>query len=734
MTDSKPARGSRRTPTTRKPAARRSSKSGAKSTASDDDKAAKATAAGASASKDSLTTTGQDSLSIETPDSIAASSPREEVTTPDAEVIPPSPSMTAADSVTESSMNSGTASDSLASTATVGDAAAPKEAAPRGGSSGNGGSGNGGSGKGGSGSGGRGGRSTPPPTPPAVRRRGWLLMGVVLGGALVVGGYILAVGTSDLWLGKVVSQESWNQLTQRVDNLAKTNGENAQALAAATSASKAASEAADAASKQVAALSKSMTERTAALDKSVNDLAKRNSEIAALGKTASDAQAAAKAAGSGISDLRSRIEALTKTVAAVAAAAGQSPDGLQALQKETAALKAQVAELAQKPSGADPDSLASKEALNQVQASVARAHKATADLRAEHEKALANQEAANKLSTVTLSGNAEAVAALRRLQDGQTETVNSLGAGILALRTKLDKVDEEIKALDRRPVVDPKALETAIAAVKQQSGALSSELAALKEQVDASGKSLTTLAAAVSAQAKQVSDAQAGIGGLKEAEAAGKAELAKLSDQVDGLGADLTTRIGKAIETALTKDSRPRAAALALASASLNDAVRRGGNFQSEFNVVETLAGSDAALQEDLTSLKPLAAAGVSTQGGLLSSFRAQAPKILAASRGTESSEGSFFDGALESLSSMVEIRPVGELPGNTPDAVVARAEQRLLAGNLDAAVTEVASLTGAAATAAAPWLTEARARLLALQASSRLEQAALASLAATQN
>ena len=74
-------------------------------------------------------------------------------------------------------------------------------------------------------------------------------------------------------------------------------------------------------------------------------------------------------------------------------------------------------------------------------------------------------------------------------------------------------------------------------------------------------------------------------------------------------------------------------------------------------------------------------------------------------------------------------VRPVGDVPGDDPKSRVARAEARLAAGELAPAVDELKGIDGPPATAAAPWLADAEARLAADHAAGALQLAAAARL-----
>ena len=93
--------------------------------------------------------------------------------------------------------------------------------------------------------------------------------------------------------------------------------------------------------------------------------------------------------------------------------------------------------------------------------------------------------------------------------------------------------------------------------------------------------------------------------------------------------------------------------------------------------------------------------------------FRSRAlPKaILQAGAGAESG---WWPAIQRWLAGLVTVRRLGEVEGDTAEAIVARAEARLGAENLAGALTELEKLSGAQAAAAADWVQAAGARLAA--------------------
>ena len=103
---------------------------------------------------------------------------------------------------------------------------------------------------------------------------------------------------------------------------------------------------------------------------------------------------------------------------------------------------------------------------------------------------------------------------------------------------------------------------------------------------------------------------------------------------------------------------------------------------------------------------------------------------VLRADSAGSRSAGGFIDRTWQRISSLVTIRRVGEVEGAAADAILARAERRLAAGELVAAVDLMAGLKGPAGAAGEAWLERARARLEAESALASLQAGVIARLA----
>jgi hypothetical protein len=77
-------------------------------------------------------------------------------------------------------------------------------------------------------------------------------------------------------------------------------------------------------------------------------------------------------------------------------------------------------------------------------------------------------------------------------------------------------------------------------------------------------------------------------------------------------------------------------------------------------------------------------------------------------------------------VSSLVTVRPVGEVAGESVAAVLSRAEAALARGDLAEAAKQMNALAGPARAAAEAWLADARARLVTDAALVEIERAAL--------
>jgi hypothetical protein len=158
----------------------------------------------------------------------------------------------------------------------------------------------------------------------------------------------------------------------------------------------------------------------------------------------------------------------------------------------------------------------------------------------------------------------------------------------------------------------------------------------------------------------------------------------------------LTDRLA-ALETEVNQPGPEQAVARALAAAALKAATERGGSFASELQTFAQVAPDDPAVE----GLKSYAEQGVPTRSDLARRLPSATNSILDALQKPDENQG-IAARLMSSALSVVKVRPVGDVAGDTPEAVVARFEERVKNGDLKAAVSEWNALPDTAKQASA--------------------------------
>jgi hypothetical protein len=175
--------------------------------------------------------------------------------------------------------------------------------------------------------------------------------------------------------------------------------------------------------------------------------------------------------------------------------------------------------------------------------------------------------------------------------------------------------------------------------------------------------------------------------------AAANAQIAALSARVDRLEADRQRLI--------------HASAAALSATSLTDAAASSGPFSTELSAVQ----GDLTASPDVQALQPLAATGAPTPAALAAEFPDVAARAAVAVRARARGSG-FFDRIAEALAAIVTVRRVDRVDGPGVDAVLARAQRKVDAGDLAGALTELNGLPPAGQNALADWRARAARRV----------------------
>jgi len=284
-----------------------------------------------------------------------------------------------------------------------------------------------------------------------------------------------------------------------------------------------------------------------------------------------------------------------------------------------------------------------------------------------------------------------------------------------ALRSQIQQLADRVGKLEQRP---------AAAGNGNGNGSASIDVSALTQRIDALEKrpAATPDTGAADAQ-KALADRLAALE-QKVTAASGNAQAAQeLRGEVDALKQQVTS-VNQAVSE--RQDAATAAQALVLAAGQLRASLSGGQPFQQDLQAVRALNIADAGVTQPLDAVAPYAAKGIPTRAQLTDRFQPLAGEIVRADIRGEGN--SWIDSAVGKLSTLVTVRREGGgVVGTTADAVVARAEAALSAGNLAKAVEELSALQGPAAQTAAPWLADAKARVAADQAARQLNDRAIA-------
>jgi hypothetical protein len=264
----------------------------------------------------------------------------------------------------------------------------------------------------------------------------------------------------------------------------------------------------------------------------------------------------------------------------------------------------------------------------------------------------------------------------------------------------------------------------------------SADISALSAEIDGLKQTVANLAAAP--PAKPDSDLEARIATLETAaksmppaaaatdvpssDPAASQKIADLTNQLSQLkatitqatqaqastGADISKRLDDA-EKKLSEPGKDTAVARAIAAAALKAAIDRGGPFRPELDTFAGVSPDDPAVAD----LRNFADIGVPSRTDLIRQVPDVATTIVGVTQ--QPNEGqSWSERLMASAKSLVKVRPVGNVEGDSVEAIAARFEDKVKNGDLPGAVTEWNSLppAGKAASAAFKQSVEARIRV----------------------
>ncbi|MDL2406269.1 hypothetical protein PY650_11500 [Rhizobium calliandrae] len=268
------------------------------------------------------------------------------------------------------------------------------------------------------------------------------------------------------------------------------------------------------------------------------------------------------------------------------------------------------------------------------------------------------------------------------LPSGRAAKDNS--ANIAALTAEIDGLKQTVSSLAAAPAATPDAALTARVAALEAANSTAAGGSSGASNGDADQR-----IAALSAQVEQL-----------------KASLAQAAQNQASSNADVSKRLDSA-EKKLNAPSQQSAVARAIAAAALKAAIDRGGPFQPELDTFANVAPDDPAVAD----LKSFAQTGIPSRADLIRRVSDVATAIVGSTQQDDPNQ-SWSDRLLTSAKSLVQVRPVGNVSGDSIAAIAARFEDKVKNGDLPAAVTEWNSLPDAAKSASAAFKQSLEARI----------------------
>lgn len=275
---------------------------------------------------------------------------------------------------------------------------------------------------------------------------------------------------------------------------------------------------------------------------------------------------------------------------------------------------------------------------------------------------------------------------------------------------RLAAIERRIEAVET--AADEAASADALADLQAARAELSQQIDDIMARLDVAERALSSLRSTAEAMTSGNGEAASALAGrldeldvlsrdLAASRAESQAALDALAREVEAL-ADVRAGASAASVQAQT---------LVLTTGQVRRAVIAGGSFEEPLAALEASSGDDPDIRPIVDVLRPHAATGVATLETLRQDFAAIAATVVQAGHALD--ETDWVSSAINKVSSLVSVRRTdGAGDPASVDAMVARAENRLAAGDLAGAVEALDGLPEAARNAAAGWLETAGSRL----------------------
>jgi len=273
---------------------------------------------------------------------------------------------------------------------------------------------------------------------------------------------------------------------------------------------------------------------------------------------------------------------------------------------------------------------------------------------------------------------------------GATDLKN-LSARLDALNLKAEKIKASAENANRRADIVEQAVKAADEAIKGSTDGIQGSTVAqnlrLANIQDRLKRLSETLEKTTSGLANKIETLDGLVTGANSALESSRAVASSLDERLIRLEQDDKS------------ESTGRLATLSFALENLLQKVKSGEGFSKELNIVSVALPRNVQLEK----LNDRAAAGVKSVAWLQREFTLVLRTVLAA-EDTIAAPGVMAK-LVGTAKSLIRIRRVGDVEGDSREAIIARLETRVKAGNMAAALGEAKKLKGASAKAAAGWV-----------------------------
>lgn len=236
------------------------------------------------------------------------------------------------------------------------------------------------------------------------------------------------------------------------------------------------------------------------------------------------------------------------------------------------------------------------------------------------------------------------------------------------------------------------AVQSQLAALEQKFQGLS-ELAAQSASVGSNAQSsdqLQQIESQLGELQKALKTDETALQGLTQTTAGLQSALSGVQNDLSAKTEDLQQKLS-AFEQKVDQPGKELMVARAIAAAGLKSAIDRGRDFAGELATYQKVAPSGT----DLGPVAAFADKGIPTREQLANQFSSLAGDIIKASDQPGPDEG-VMQRLFDSAKGLVSVRPIGDVEGDSVPAIVARIENDLNEGQLQAAASEWAALPDA--------------------------------------